>query len=413
MSAAPGTRVKRKDGDWIEIEQIDTKECYYFNKVSKETSWEVPAGLFKITGESDTPTENASEAPAEVTGVPSWLDSNTVPPQPPATEARAWKVPNVPQAVGVGVAESSPVIASTTMDTAAAGDNPFGDSSDDEGNPFDSDSAKLPVPQAPAAAGDNPFGDSSDDEGGNPFDSNSAKLPVPATQAQATSRPKLPGAPQAMMAPPPAKLAKDAKIALQALLLLGVPQSCAAVSLQNSENDPRKAMLSLSKELQSRPNKTDNQIWRQVLEAKVGSWIQDTSTGAPHTVYVTTIMLDVPRYASWQVCKRFNIFQKANGKIQKLLPFPLPCEFPSHGWFTRDDSARKADRQSGLDLWLKCLLSNGPLLLVPGIRDVLWDLLDIEENMAKAGAKAVAAPVQQAPQLAANGKSLRKPSIRT
>ena len=85
MSAAPGTRVKRKDGDWIEIEQIDTKECYYFNKVSKETSWEVPAGLFKITGESDTPTENASETPAEVTGVPSWLDSDTVPPQPPAT----------------------------------------------------------------------------------------------------------------------------------------------------------------------------------------------------------------------------------------------------------------------------------------------------------------------------------------
>ena len=65
MSAAAGTIVRRKRGEWVEIEEESSGDVYYFNKVTKAVSWEAPAGIF------------GDDVAAEVTQqlvAPSWLD---------------------------------------------------------------------------------------------------------------------------------------------------------------------------------------------------------------------------------------------------------------------------------------------------------------------------------------------------
>ena len=105
------------------------------------------------------------------------------------------------------------------------------------------------------------------------------------------------------------------------------------------------------------------------------------------------------------------LYWKRYAKINKKLKgVTLSVSFPAHGSFTMDDETRKNNRQKGLDSWLKCVLSNGPALLIPDVRDVVWEILEIDANRAILDAEEVKETKQ--PQRTADGKPLRKPSIR-
>ena len=132
----------------------------------------------------------------------------------------------------------------------------------------------------------------------------------------------------------------------------------------------------------------------------------EINQGAEHTIYVITVTLQIPQYKTWQVSRRFREFKAVNKAIAAALKTPLPCEFPAHGWFSRDDASRRDERRLGAHKWLQGIVTHGHIFMNPLVKEIIWDFLDVEANRAKS------ASAKEAPQTAPDGRPLRKPSIR-
>ena len=128
-----------------------------------------------------------------------------------------------------------------------------------------------------------------------------------------------------------------------------------------------------------------------MTSARVISWLPNMvdpdGSGEICTVYIVNVTMDVPYYSQWKVHCRFkklkNLYDSISGTIGRHIPGGLKVPFPSSTatWFRSGTDDARSKRMYDLDLWLKELCKEGVLMGRKKVKEVLWDMLRVENNL--------------------------------